>query len=216
LTDNLAAALRDGDVLVDFTAAEALPGHLDRCVAAGRAMVVGTTGLDAAGKAAIAAAATRIPVVHSANMSVGVNALAGLLQTAARALGAEYDVEIIEAHHNKKRDSPSGTALLLRDAVARGRGLDPEKASVYGRHGMVGPRPEGEIGIHAVRGGDIVGDHTVLFAGPGERLEFVHRAHSRENFAKGAVLAAVWVLGRSPGLYSMQDVLGLRPSGEAG
>ncbi len=213
VTDNLAAALRAADVLVDFTMAEALPEHLDGCVAAGVGMVIGTTGLGAAGKAAVADAAARIPIVQSANMSVGVNVLTGLLRAAAQALGAGYDIEIIEAHHRMKRDSPSGTALLLRDAVAEGRGFDAEKGSIYGRHGMAGPRPETEIGIHAVRGGDIVGDHTVLFAGPGERLEFIHRAHSRETFAQGAIRAALWVAKRRPGFYTMLDVLGLTTGG---
>ncbi len=204
------AALKDADVLIDFTSPEAAAEHAAVCAARGAAMVVGTTGLDETQKAALAKAAKKVPVVFSPNMSVGVNLLFKVLEDMARVLGPGYDVEIVEAHHNRKKDAPSGTAARMLEVVARGLDLDPGAAAVYGRRGNVGARPEGEIGIHAVRAGDIVGDHTVLFAGPAERIEVVHRAHSRETFARGAVRAALWIKGKAPGLYDMADVLGLR------
>jgi 4-hydroxy-tetrahydrodipicolinate reductase len=149
-------------------------------------------------------------VVMSPNMSVGVNLTFKVIGEIARVLGEGYDIEIIEAHHRMKKDSPSGTAMHMLDILAGARGLDPASSTVHGRKGFIGERPGEEIGVHAVRGGDIVGDHTVLFAGAGERIEVTHRAHSRMNFARGAVRAAVWIESREPGLYDMGDVLGLK------
>lgn len=198
------------DVLVDFTRPAGTLGVLEACRQAGRAMVIGTTGLDADGRAAIARAGQDIPIVWAPNMSIGVNVCFALLATAARVLGDDFDVEIIEAHHRHKVDAPSGTALRMGEIVASALGRDLAADAVYGRQGHTGPRPPGQIGFATVRGGDIVGDHTVLFAGDGERVEITHRAASRENFAAGALRAAAWVAGRAPGVYDMQDVLGLR------
>ncbi len=209
VTDNPAALLADADVVIDFTAPEAAVRHGALCSGAGVALVIGTTGLDAGQRREIERVAVSVPVVLSPNMSVGVNLSYRLLREAARVLGPDYDIEIIEAHHNRKKDAPSGTAARMLDVLAEARELDPGQAGIYGRRGLVGARPATEIGVHAVRAGDIVGDHTVLFAGPGERIEITHRAHSRETFARGALRAALWVSGRRPGLYDMADVLGL-------
>jgi 4-hydroxy-tetrahydrodipicolinate reductase len=174
------------------------------------AIVSGTTGMGEAGEAALREAALHVPVVAAANYSVGVNLLLELVETAARTLGpAEYDAEIVEAHHKHKKDAPSGTALMLAKALAVGRGVELADVAVFGREGLPGPRPAGEIGIHAVRGGSVVGDHWVSFFGEGERIEFHHHAESRRTFAEGAVRAARWVAGRKPGLYTMRNVLGL-------
>jgi len=173
-------------------------------------MVIGTTGLAAAELDAIARAAERTPIVMSANMSLGVNVLFGLLERAARALGPAYDVEIVELHHRLKKDAPSGTAMAMARVVAQALGRDLEHEARYGRQGQVGARTPGEIGVLAVRGGDIVGEHTAYFCGLGERVELTHVATSRETFARGALRAAAWVQGRAPGLYDMQDVLGLK------
>ncbi len=201
-------ALCRSDVLIDFTT----PGGTAALAAAaaerGVALVIGTTGLYGAALAAVAAAAGRVPVVRSANMSLGVNVLLGLLPRVSLALG-EYDVEIVELHHRLKQDAPSGTALMMEQAVAEARGLDAEAARRSGREG-VGQRTDGEIGVMALRGGDVVGEHTAYFFGPGERVEISHRATDRGIFARGAVRAALWVSGRTPGGYDMQDVLGLR------
>lgn len=211
----LGVALRDGlaplnaDVLVDFSSPAATVAAVGVAAAAGVACVVGTTGLDEAARAALAEASTKIPIVLAPNMSVGVNVALRLLDQATRLLGAEYDVEIVEMHHRRKVDAPSGTALRMADVVARARGLDPKKAARHGRSGQVGARTPDEIGILALRGGDVVGDHTVVFAGPGERIEVTHRAQSRETFARGALRAARWVVGRPPRLYEMADVLGV-------
>lgn len=198
------------DVLVDFTRPDASLAALTLCRAQGRAVVIGTTGFDAAGRAAIDAAGTDIPIVYAPNMSVGVNVCFALLATAARALGEGFDVEIIEAHHRHKVDAPSGTALRMGEIVARATGRTLEQDAVYGRDRHTGARPARQIGFATVRGGDVVGDHTVLFAGEGERVEITHRASSRENFARGALRAAAWVVDRPAGVYDMQDVLGLR------
>jgi 4-hydroxy-tetrahydrodipicolinate reductase len=208
--DDLRAVLGDFDVLVDFTRPEATLAYLDTCRAAGKKVVIGTTGFDAAGKERIAAAAKDTAVVFAPNMSVGVNLSLKLLDLAARVLGEEVDVEIIEAHHRHKVDAPSGTALRMGEVVAAALGRNLQDCAVYGREGVTGERARSTIGFATVRGGDIVGDHTVLFAGDGERVEITHKASSRMTFAKGALRAAAWLQDRKAGLYDMQDVLGLR------
>jgi 4-hydroxy-tetrahydrodipicolinate reductase len=200
-------AVRGADVLIDFTRPAATLAHLELCTAAGVAAVIGTTGFDAAGKAAIVAAADRTAVVLAPNMSVGVHALLRLVELGAGLLSEGYDIEIIETHHRDKVDAPSGTALQLGEAAARARGHALEPVAVYARHGAVGARRSGTIGFSAVRGGDIVGDHTVLFAGTGERIEITHRSTSREAYALGALRAARFLAGRTRGLYTMHDVL---------
>ena len=204
------AALAACDVLVDFTRPEGTLAHLAACRAAKRAMVIGTTGFDAAQLAQIRAAAGEIAIVMAPNMSVGVNVAMKLVETAARALGPEYDVEVFEIHHKLKVDAPSGTALKLGEVAAAARGTSLEKSAVHGRHGTTGERKPGAIGFSVARGGDIVGDHTVFFAGPGERIEITHRSSSRANYAQGAMRAAKFLAGKAPGLYDMQDVLGLK------
>jgi 4-hydroxy-tetrahydrodipicolinate reductase len=171
------------------------------------ALVVGTTGLDVAAREALERAARVVPVVASPNMSVGVNVLLALLRQAAEMLGQGYDFEIFEMHHRGKVDAPSGTALRMAEVVAEARGLELGQAARHGRSGALGPRGAAEIGIHAARGGDVVGDHLAVFAGPGERVELIHRAHGRDTFARGAVRAALWTAGRAPGLYGMGEVL---------
>ena len=197
------------DVLVDFSAAEALPLHLEAALAAGKPLVIGTTGLGADHHAAIDRAAARIAILQSANMSLGVNLLAHLVRETATRLGEEWDVEIVEMHHRHKADAPSGTALMLGGAAAEGRGVALDKVSDRGRDGMTGARAPGHIGFAALRGGSVAGEHQVIFATEGERLELGHRAESRDIFARGAVKAAVWLKDRPPGRYSMTDVLGL-------
>jgi 4-hydroxy-tetrahydrodipicolinate reductase len=203
-------ALSMADVIIDFTAPAATAWTVSRAAEHGVGVVIGTTGLGEAEKRAVWQASERIPIVLSANMSLGVNVLFGLLAQAARALGDDYDVEIVELHHRQKKDAPSGTALAMASALAEALGRDLGKVSRYGREGQVGARTAEEIGILAVRGGDIVGEHTAYFCGLGERLEITHRASSRETFARGAVRAAAWLRDRDPGVYDMQDVLGLR------
>jgi 4-hydroxy-tetrahydrodipicolinate reductase len=209
ITSDLAALLKPGVVVIDFTSPQASLAALELVKKAGAAHVLCTTGLNDAQKAAIAEAAKTVPVVFSPNMSVGVILSFRVAEMIAKVLKDDFDVEIIEAHHNQKKDSPSGTALGFAEAVARGHGVDLKAKANYGREGLVGARPKGEIGIHAVRGGDIVGDHTVLYAGDGERIELKHMAHSRMTFAQGAVKAALYLAGKGPGLYTMFDVLGL-------
>jgi 4-hydroxy-tetrahydrodipicolinate reductase len=210
---DLAAALAKADVLIDFTRPEGTLAHLAACVAAGCGAVIGTTGLSTEDKAAIAAAAERIPIVFAPNMSVGVTVLLGLVEAAARTLGAAYDIEIAEMHHRHKVDAPSGTALGLGEAAARGLGVRLADVAVYAREGVTGGRPAGAIGFATLRGGDVVGEHTVLFAGTGERIELTHRATSRQNFAGGALRAAKFVAARNAaghaGLADMKAVLGL-------
>jgi 4-hydroxy-tetrahydrodipicolinate reductase len=203
------AALASAECLVDFTRPAGTLAHLEACLGSGTSMVIGTTGFSEAERARIRDAATRIPIVMAANFAVGVNALYTLAETAARILGPEFDVEIIEAHHRHKVDAPSGTALALGERIARARGQDLAKVAVHGRHGETGERPATAIGFHAIRGGDIVGEHTVLFAGAGERIEVTVRSSSRLTYASGALRAAKWLRGRGPGLYGMQDVLGI-------
>lgn len=208
ITDDLAAAPR-ADVLIDFSSRSATVAHSKIAAKHGIAMVVGTTGLDAKEGAAIRLAAKRIPIVWSPNMSLGVNVLFSLVARAAATLGISYDVEISETHHKHKKDAPSGTALRLAEEVAAARRQKLGDVAVHGRSGQTGERPVGEIAIHAMRMGDVVGDHTVCFATDGERLELTHRASSRDAFAVGALRAAMWLKGKKPGLYSMKDVLGL-------
>lgn len=210
VSDQPAAALAGAQALIDFTRPEATFGYLDACVAAKVPLVIGTTGFDEAGKACIAAAAQQIPVVFAPNMSVGVNLLMKLAELAAQVLEDGYDIEIIEAHHRHKVDAPSGTALGLGQAVARAIDRDLASCAVYGREGVTGERDPKTIGFATVRGGDIVGDHTLLFAGVGERVELTHKASSRATFAQGALRAAKWLQGRKPGLYDMRDVLNLK------
>jgi 4-hydroxy-tetrahydrodipicolinate reductase len=209
LSGDLRDALEQFDVLVDFTHPSVTLKNLEVCRQAGKAMVIGTTGFSAAEKQLLADAGKHIPIVFAANFSVGVNLCLKLLDTAARVLGDDVDIEIIEAHHRHKVDAPSGTALRMGEVVASALGRDLEKVAVYGREGQTGARERETIGFATVRGGDVVGDHTVLFAADGERVEITHKASSRMTFAKGAVRAARWLDGRAPGLYDMQDVLGL-------
>ncbi|HUW55743.1 MAG TPA: 4-hydroxy-tetrahydrodipicolinate reductase [Planctomycetota bacterium] len=197
------------DVMIDFSLPAGTMGRLETCVERKVPMVIGTTGLDDYQTGRIAAAAKIIPVVFAPNMSIGVNLLLKVVGDVARALGEEYDVEIVEMHHRFKKDAPSGTALKLAEAVAVATGRDLKKDAVFGRKGAVGERTSNEIGIHAVRGGDVVGEHTILFTAVGERVELKHVAGSRETFARGGVRAAKFVLTQKPGLYSMLDVLGL-------
>ena len=209
LTDNPAQALAASDVVIDFTAPEATLHHLAQAVQLKRAMVIGTTGLSPDAMDQLCQHAESIPCVQAPNMSVGITVLLQIIGKVAQALGDDYDLEIIDAHHNKKKDAPSGTALKLAEVLATAKDWDLQEAGVYARHGLVGERTKNEIGIQTVRAGDIVGDHTVLYAGPGERIEITHRAHNRDPFAHGALRAAEWVVNQPPGLYGMADVLGL-------
>lgn len=206
---SLEAALGQFDVLVDFSSPAATAAAATLLAAQGKAMVVGTTGLDAAQQACIDAAATRVPVCQAANFSTGVNLCLQLLETAARVLGNTVDIEVQEAHHRHKVDAPSGTALAMGRVVAETLGRELSQVAVYGREGQTGPRTREQIGFATVRAGDIVGDHTVLFAADGERIEITHKASSRMAFARGAVRAAAWLAGRAPGHYGMRQVLGL-------
>ncbi len=207
--DDLSSVIRSGQVVIDFTTPEATREHLTAAARAAVAAVIGTTGLTPEDLARAREAAARIPLLISPNMSVGVNLLFRLLRETARALGEEYDVEIVEAHHHGKKDAPSGTALQMAEVIAAALGRDLARVGVYGRKGIVGERKREEIGIHTVRAGDIVGEHTVLFGGEGETITLAHRAHSRDTFARGALRAARWIVRQKPGLYAMQDVLGL-------
>ena len=204
------AALENADVLIDFTRPAGTLAHLEQCVAARRAIVIGTTGFEAAQLTQVRAASQQIPIVLAPNMSVGVNVALKLVELAARALGPDYDVEVFEMHHRKKVDAPSGTALKLGEVAAAARETSLEKSGVYARHGTTGERKAGSIGFSVARGGDTVGDHTVFFAAAGERIEITHRSTSRATYAQGAMRAARFVSGKPPGLYDMQDVLGLR------
>ncbi len=196
-------------VVIDFTAPAATLAHVETCTRRGAPMVIGTTGLEPDQRARITEAARELPIVLSPNMSVGVNLVFALAAEAARVLGDDYDVEIIETHHRLKKDSPSGTAVKLLDVIAAALGRDPRADAVHGRNGMVGERTRREIGMHAVRAGDDVGEHHVLYGGIGEAIEIVHRATDRAVFARGAVRAARWLWSQPPGLYDMSDVLGL-------
>jgi 4-hydroxy-tetrahydrodipicolinate reductase len=205
-----APLLRSADALIEFTIPAATLAFAELAANAGLVHVIGTTGHSAEEDAVIAKAASRAIIVKSGNMSLGVNLLAALVKRVAQTLNDDYDVEIVEMHHNKKIDAPSGTALMLGRAAAAGRGVDLAQRSVRGRDGMTGARCAGDIGFASLRGGTVVGDHSVIFAGPAERIELTHRAEDRMIFARGALHAALWARGKKPGLYSMADVLGLK------
>jgi 4-hydroxy-tetrahydrodipicolinate reductase len=209
IAEGLDKVIDQGDVIVDFTFHKATMEFARLAAETGTAMVIGTTGLTAEELSELGELARKFPCVQAPNMSVCVNVLFKLVKKTAAILGEDYDVEIIEAHHNKKKDAPSGTAIRLGEMAAAGVGKDLADVGVYARHGIIGERSRSEIGIQTIRAADIVGEHTVYFAGPGERIELVHRAHSRDHFAKGAATAAAWVVGRDCGLYSMFDVLNL-------
>lgn len=210
ICDDVDAVLSNADVLIDFTRADASLGLIDACEKHGVKMVIGTTGFDDAGKAKIQAAAQKSAIVFAANYSVGVNLTFHILDTVARVLNEGYDIEIIEAHHRHKVDAPSGTALRMGEVIANALGRNLKECAIYGREGHTGARDPKTIGFATIRGGDIVGDHTALFATEGERVEITHKASSRMTFATGAVRAAVWLANHPTGLFDMQDVLGLK------
>jgi 4-hydroxy-tetrahydrodipicolinate reductase len=209
ISDNLTQCLAHADVLIDFTTPAATLAHAQACAERGVALVVGTTGLGAQHREQLARASASVGIVLAPNMSVGVNVSLQLLEVAARLLGPSYDVEIVEAHHRHKVDAPSGTALAMGEAVARGLDCNLQSHAVFARQGHTGPRPDRAIGFSTIRGGDIVGDHTVMFIGSGERIEISHRSGSRENYAQGSLRACRFVHRKGPGLYTMRDVLGL-------
>ena len=209
VTDSLEAAINDFDVLIDFSRPEGTLAVLPLCLKHGKAIVIGTTGFTPEQKAEVVAASKQIPICMSANYSIGVNVTLRLLELAAKTLGDGYDVEIVEAHHKHKIDAPSGTALRMGEAVAAGLGRDLNECAVYERYGNTGARDGKTIGFATIRGGDVVGDHTVMFLGDGERIEISHKATNRMHFSNGAIKAAAWLSGRSPGLCEMRDVLGL-------
>jgi 4-hydroxy-tetrahydrodipicolinate reductase len=210
ISTDVAPLLKDADGLIEFTIPSASLALAELSAAASIVHIMGTTGHSAEEEALIAKAASRAPIVKSGNMSLGVNLLAALVKRVAQTLGEDYDIEIVEMHHNKKIDAPSGTALMFGRAAAAGRGVNLAQRSVRGRDGMTGPRAAGDIGFAALRGGTVVGDHSVIFAGPAERIELTHRAEDRMIFARGALHAALWARGKKPGLYAMADVLGLK------
>lgn len=210
LGDDPAQAISAAQVLVDFTAPVATLKNLTLCAAQGKAAVVGTTGLDEAQKAELTSQGQKMPLVFAPNMSVGMNLMFKLVGMIAKVLGPDYALELVEAHHDQKKDAPSGTAVRLLEELCAARGWNPAEVLRHGRQGLVGARHRDELGVSVIRGGDIVGDHTVYFIGQGERLEFTHRAHSRDTFVRGALRAAIWVAGQKPGLYDMADVLGLK------
>ncbi|MCG7984994.1 MAG: 4-hydroxy-tetrahydrodipicolinate reductase [Candidatus Thiodiazotropha lotti] len=210
LVDDLAQVVNDFDVVIDFTTPAATLKHLQICIEAGKQMVIGTTGLSDGDKAALAKAGEKIGIVFAPNMSVGVNLCFKLLEVAAKVMGDEADIEIIEAHHRHKVDAPSGTALRMGEVVADTLGRDLKSCAVYGREGNTGPRDSKTIGFETIRAGDVVGEHSVWFAMEGERVEIAHKASSRMNFARGAVRASKWIGSKSNGLFDMQDVLSLR------
>lgn len=207
--DDLEQAVAACECIIDFTAPEATSNLIKLAERQGKAMVIGTTGLSLDQHNEMKQAAQSIGIVYATNFSTGVNLLWTLAKKAAQILGESFNAEIIEAHHNLKKDAPSGTALTLLEYVCAGKGLDPKNSAQHGREGLIGARNTNEVGVHALRAGDIVGDHTVLFAGPGERLEIKHQAHSRDTFARGASRAAAWLVSKQPGLYHMTDVLDL-------
>ncbi len=210
IVDDLAKSVDDFDLLIDFTTIEATLNHLSICEAAGKRIIIGTTGFSEVQKQQITSASERIGVVFAPNMSVGVNLCFKLLEVAAKVMGDEVDIEVIEAHHRHKVDAPSGTALRMGEVVADVLGRNLGECAVYGREGKTGVRARGEIGFETIRAGDIVGEHTVMFADIGERVEITHKASSRMTFAKGAMRAAVWLMSKERGLFDMQDVLDLR------
>ena len=196
------------EAVVDFSFHAAVAPNVEKAAAEGVSYVIGTTGLTAEEQARVDACIGKIPLVQAANYSLGVNLLLALVRQAAAVLGPQYDIEVVEMHHKHKKDAPSGTALMLANAAAEGRAVKLDDVACYGRRGLVGERPEGEIALHALRGGSVVGDHTVMFAGDLERVEITHKAQSREAFAAGALRAALWAVGREPGKYDMRNVLG--------
>jgi 4-hydroxy-tetrahydrodipicolinate reductase len=208
--DDLGRVIDKGDVVIDFSAHSATPEVAALCAGHKKALVIGTTGHTDTDKFDITKVIAGIPVVWTSNFSTGVNTLFWLTRKAAEILGPNFDLEVVEMHHRLKRDAPSGTAKTLAEILAAARRLHLEEAARHGRAGIVGERKPSEIGIHSIRGGDVVGDHTVIFANTGERLELTHKASSRETFANGALRAALWVVKQKPGLYDMQDVLGLK------
>jgi len=209
LSDDLHSCLAQSDVVIDFTVPSSCLANLDQVIKASKAMVIGTTGFSDQELTQLKAIATKIPCVFSPNMSVGINVLVNTIGKIAKTLGETYNIEVIEAHHNKKKDAPSGTALKLAEVLADGMDWNLQEVGVYARHGMTGERKTKEIGMQTIRAGDIVGDHTILFGGPGERIEITHRAHTRDTFAHGALRAAEWIVQQPAGLYSMGNVLGL-------
>jgi 4-hydroxy-tetrahydrodipicolinate reductase len=210
VSDSLEAIIDNGDVIIDFTIAEATLNNLKLAAASKKGMVIGTTGLSADAIATLKKYSTEIPIVFAPNMSVGINLLLKVLKDISPVLADDFDIEIIEAHHRLKKDAPSGTALKLAQVIADSINRNLEEVAVYARKGITGERTKKEIGIQTVRAGDIVGDHTVLFGGLGERIEITHKASSRDTLARGALKAAAWLSGKKPGLYDMQDVLGLK------
>ena len=210
ITDDVERALNGCDVIIDFTRPEGTLHHVAVCRKLGVRPVIGTTGFDEAGKQTIADAAKDVAIVVAPNFSVGVNVAFKLLETAAKSLGKGYDIEVIEAHHRLKIDAPSGTALRMGEVVAQATGRDLKQCAIYGREGVTGERKDDTIGFSTIRGGDLVGDHTVMFIGMGERVEITHRSSSRMNYATGALRAAKWVMAKPSGLYDMFDVLGFR------
>lgn len=209
LTADVGSALKSADLVIDFSHPDATLAALEHAVSEKKAAVIGTTGLSDAQLGRLKSASRTIPIVFSPNMSVGVNVVFKILADVAKVTGSDYDVEIVEVHHRHKKDAPSGTAKRMAEVLAETLKRDLNQVGVYSRHGMIGERKPDEIGIQSIRAGDVVGEHTVVFAGLGERIEVTHRAHNRDNFARGALIAAAWVAGRKPGLYSMQNVLGL-------
>jgi 4-hydroxy-tetrahydrodipicolinate reductase len=208
--EGLESVIDQGDVIIDFTFHRATMEFARVAAERGKAMVIGTTGLSAENLAELSELAKNFPCVQAPNMSVCVNVLLKLVKKTAAILGDSYDIEVLEVHHNKKKDAPSGTALKLAEMAAEGVGRDLEEVAVMERAGVIGERKPHEIGIQAIRAADVVGEHTVYFAGPGERIELMHKAHSRDHFAKGAATAAAWIVGKENGVYSMFDVLGLQ------
>ncbi|MDH3602258.1 MAG: 4-hydroxy-tetrahydrodipicolinate reductase [Candidatus Tectomicrobia bacterium] len=207
LVPDLAGVLAASDVVIDFSVADASLTYLQQAAAAGKPMVIGTTGFTPEQRQEMVRLSQTVPCLLAPNMSVGVQVLFQLLRQAAKLLGPDFDVEIIEAHHRTKIDAPSGTALRMGDIIAQTRGQRLEDAAVHGRQGNIGRRSDAEIGIQAIRGGDIVGEHTVMFAGTGERIELIHRSQSRDNFVRGALRAAHWIVTQPPGLYGMEEML---------
>lgn len=208
--DSLQHVIHTGEVVIDFTSPESTLTNLAICLGSKKPIVIGTTGFTDEQRSEIQNFSKLIPIVFSSNMSVGVNVMWKIIAEATKALGSSYDIEVLEMHHRLKKDAPSGTAMTTAEVLAEASGRNLSKDAIYARHGMIGERKANEIGIQTLRGGDVVGDHTVYFAGIGERLEITHRATSRDTFAQGALRAAEWLLGKKPGLYDMQDVLGLK------
>ena len=208
LTQLSAAHLKVCDTLIDFSSPDGVVQSIDACLKTGTALVIGTTGINPAGLAAIKKASQRIAILHSPNMSIGANFLFEIAALAAKKLNAGYDIEIIEAHHRLKKDAPSGTAKRIAEVIAEAKGWNLSSVAKYGREGITGERPYKELGIHVIRAGDIVGEHTVILSGPGETIELTHKAQSRDAFARGALAAALFIAKKKKGLYSMKDVVG--------